>query len=156
MNFGIFLYLIVFVQINSTQPKKAGSVQKVLDQYFILSDALFSGKEAVVLKRAQILSKAIKTENLEHIYPDFGKTESGLKSLDSIKLKFSNLSFQLRATLPFSHQLEEEVFIVSCLADSSSKLQIWLSDSEKIRNPYRGFQMAECGKIIERIKPMNR
>lgn len=73
------------------------------------------------------------------------------KSVDSQRLAFASLSVSLFNAIK-TFGLKETTYYHFCPMADDNKGAYWLSDSDKVRNPYFGDMMLECGEVKEVIR----
>lgn len=139
----------------------ASSLSAVLDQYFVLKDALVETDAASGMGHAHILLSVIETsfsgldnselvnqlnslkaavqpiassENIEEQRAAFEKATAGM--LDIIK--------KYKPT-------DKTLYYQYCPMAFNNKGAYWISNEKKIMNPYFGDKMLHCGKVVEKL-----
>lgn len=78
-----------------------------------------------------------------------------MKATDDIaqlRNDFIALSNQIVDVVEGFSQLDKKYFVQQCPMANKNQGAIWLSDNQKIRNPYFGDVMLECGSVINTIQ----
>jgi hypothetical protein len=112
---------------------------KTLQQYEAVRVALVSDDLAAAKKAGASLAAAAKEESLADI------AEAGQKLADSASLKEARAVFQ-SISLAVEKWVKDQpgYFIMTCPMVEGS---VWVQTTDKIGNPYKGKEMAECGEI---------
>ena len=141
------------------------SINKVLNAYIQLKDALVKSDGAVAANTAKTLLATIQEVNMSEL-----KTEthtqwmkvvndlkedaehiSDTKEITHQRDHFMSLSKNLHAVIKVSKS-ETPIYYQFCPMANKGKGANWLSLDNKIKNPYYGNQMLTCGKVVETIQ----
>lgn len=133
---------------------QARPIDRVLDAYFALKDALIAGEAGSVPPLATALSTQL--EGLAT--PDAKKAASvsaevaGVTSIDGQRAVFARLSENLYG-LAKANTPTVTVYYQHCpmYSDGKKKGANWLSAGKAIRNPYYGDRMLTCGSVAETL-----
>lgn len=152
-------------EMKPVSTKFKSQLNEVLKEYLVLKDALVESDNSGVSSAA----KEIKSQ-LENVDMSLVKGEMHMKWMDHLAVlsksanvisETNDLKVQRAEFLKLSETLIESVktFGVNgvvyqqfCPMTDGGKGGYWLSDSEKIANPYFGDQMHNCGETIIKIE----
>ena len=145
----------------TAENQTVNQLQPVLDNYFLLKDALVkTDAKTASEKAAALLSSitAVKMEILkmdEHviwmkILKDLTADSKSISETQDIKKQretFKSLSKNIYELIKVSKPSETIYYQYCPMQDAN-----WLSKENAVKNPYYGSQMMSCGKTIETIK----
>ncbi|CAM2965322.1 Protein of unknown function [Flavobacterium succinicans] len=145
----------------TAENQTVNQLQPVLDNYFLLKDALVkTDAKTASEKAAALLSSitAVKMEILkmdEHviwmkILKDLTADSKSISETQDIKKQrdfFKSLSKNIYELIKVSKPTEAIYYQYCPMQDAN-----WLSKENAVKNPYYGSQMLSCGKTIETIK----
>ena len=145
----------------TAENQTVNQLQPVLDNYFLLKDALVkTDAKTASEKAAALLSSitAVKMETLkmdEHviwmkILKDLTADSKSISETQDIKKQrelFKSLSKNTYELIKVS-KFTEPVYYQYCPMQDAN----WLSKENTVKNPYYGSQMLSCGKTVETIK----
>lgn len=145
----------------TAENQTVNQLQPVLDNYFLLKDALVkTDAKTASEKAAALLSSitAVKMETLkmdEHviwmkILKDLIADSKSISETQDIKKQretFKSLSKNIYELIKVSKPTEAIYYQYCPMQDAN-----WLSKENAVKNPYYGSQMLSCGKTIETIK----
>ena len=140
-------------------------IRKVYDTYLPLKDALIETNANEAKQKANPLMTAINNVNMSLVKGDAhhewmkdlrvlkASTQTILDQSDVEKIReaLSPLSDQLYQTI-IKFQVETGGYRQYCPMAFDFKGAFWLSDSEKVLNPYFGDEMLTCGNVEEELK----
>lgn len=152
-------------QAYTSNPKFKEQIQAVFSAYLPIKDALIqsdaktAGKEAKSLQAAidKVDMKLVKEEAHMEWMKDLAvlqKAADGIRNATDVEMArtmLSPLSDQLFHTLK-KFQIEVDGYRQYCPMAFDNKGAFWLSDSDKILNPYFGDAMLTCGNVEEELK----
>jgi hypothetical protein len=152
------------------------SVNKVLNDYYALSEALVNWDSASVTVQANALKSSLEAANFNELKKDTPIYQTATSFIDGSKehlstiakpsiglnekrLAFNQLSdhmFNLMRTIRYD---ESKIYLQECpMAFNDTEPGIWLSNKAEIRNPYLGMHhpkykrgMLECGETKDTI-----
>lgn len=144
--------------------KFKNQIKAVYESYLPVKDAMISSDAKLANEKAKSLQKAISNVNMGLVKGDAhvtwmkdlavlnSATEMIAKENDikNIRMMLSPLSDQLYHTLK-KYQVETNGFRQFCPMAMDNKGAFWLSDSNKILNPYFGDAMLTCGNVEEEL-----
>lgn len=145
----------------TAENQTVNQLQPVLDNYFLLKDALVkTDAKTASEKAATLLSSitAVKMEILkmdEHviwmkILKDLTADSKSISETQDIKKQrdfFKSLSKNIYELIKVSKPTEAIYYQYCPMQDAN-----WLSKENAVKNPYYGSQMLSCGKTVETIK----
>ncbi len=151
-------------QTYDSDPKFKEQLQVVFSAYLPVKDALIesdvktASKEAGNLKKAidEVDMKLVKDEAHMEWMKDLNilqKSTEGIRNetdLEKVRMMLSLLSDQLFHTIK-KYQVSVKGYRQYCPMAFDNKGAFWLSDSEKILNPYFGDAMLTCGNVEEHL-----
>ena len=140
-------------------------INKVLNDYIQLKDALVKADGTVSANFAKIVSSSIQEVNVKELSSDtraqWMKVASELKEdaehISDIKEiahqrdHFVGLSKNLYSVIKISKSTTP-IYYQFCPMANKGKGANWLSLENKIKNPYYGNQMLTCGKVVDTIQ----
>ncbi len=139
-------------------------IQPLVTSYLELKNALFSSD----VKTAKIAATQLKQE-LSKINPDsLHKDEKGqlqklaenidriINSSDLVKQRnyFMAVSESFYQLLKIDGGNSEILYYDFCPMANNGKGAYWISETEKIKNPYYGSKMATCGSVKDSLPPV--
>jgi hypothetical protein len=141
------------------------SINKVLNAYIQLKDALVKSDEAVAANTAKTLLATIQEVNMSELNTEThtqwmkvvidlkedAEHISDTKEITHQRDHFMSLSKNLYAVIKVSKS-ETPIYYQFCPMANKGKGANWLSLDNKIKNPYYGNQMLTCGKVVETIQ----
>ena len=141
--------------------KQNNQLQPVLDNYFLLKDALVKtdGKTAATKAKELLTSiEAVKMETLKmdvhmvwmKVWKDLTADAKSISETQDIKKQrdfFKSLSKNTYEVIKVSKPTEAVYYQYCPMQDAN-----WLSKENAVKNPYYGSQMLTCGKTVETIK----
>lgn len=143
----------------------SGQLLKFYNKYLILKDALISNEIKEISTAAISLNKIYKSINAEVLNKESHKKwmkESEIlnlsinelvnsKDLNSKRKAFAVLSKASFELIKY-FRINEQSYYHYCPMANGNKGAYWLSNSKKVRNPYFGNEMLECGELKTTIK----
>lgn len=149
--------------VKSVQEEK--SLTTVFNTYFELKEALVQTDSKLASKKADALLVSIEKVDMSTLemdahmvwmkvlkpLKDSTKAISDSKNVEDQRKQFSVLSDEMYKIMKIS-KLEDTVYFQHCPMANRGKGANWLSKEEKIKNPYYGEKMLNCGKTVETIK----
>jgi hypothetical protein len=141
-------------------------VTYVFDSYVKLKEAFVSSDAGKVKKEAEKTQKALGEVDMKLVsgpaHNDWmtyqGEMDSALKSINGSgdiekqREEFSRLSSSLYKTIKAYGLADKTAYYEFCPMAFNDKGAYWLSDEEKIRNPYFGDKMLTCGSVEETLQ----
>ena len=141
------------------------SINKVLNEYIQLKDALVKTDGAVAANSAKILLTLMQEVNVNELSSDaraqwmkvVGELKEDAKHISDTKEialqrdHFMGLSKNLYSVIKVSKS-ETPIYYQFCPMANRGKGANWLSLENKIKNPYYGNQMLTCGKVVDTIQ----
>jgi len=141
------------------------SINKFLNAYIQLKDALVKSDEAVAANTAKTLLATIQEVNMSELNTEThtqwmkvvidlkedAEHISDTKEITHQRDHFMSLSKNLYAVIIVSKS-ETPIYYQFCPMANKGKGANWLSLDNKIKNPYYGNQMLTCGKVVETIQ----
>jgi len=130
-------------------------IQKIYNGYILLKNSLVSGNSAAAHQTAMDLSVALKgfegCENTALIADKIAGTED----IKVQRKEFTALSSDVIALFKHVDLKKGTIYVQHCPMANNGDGGDWLSSDQKIRNPYYGDEMLECGGVIESITAKN-
>lgn len=139
-------------------------IKQVYESYLPVKDAMIASDAALTNEKVKTLQKAIKNVNMSLVKGEahitWMKDLAVLNSttamiakesdIENIRMMLSPLSDQLYHTLK-KYQVETNGFRQFCPMAMNNEGAFWLSDSDKVLNPYFGDAMLTCGNVEEEL-----
>ncbi|ASU34128.1 DUF3347 domain-containing protein [Mucilaginibacter xinganensis] len=160
---ALMLSLALASVYTNALPAPNTSVDKIVNAYLSVKNALVSGDGNVVKIKAKDLLAALSAK------PEAGLTPEQQKVLAKYQEKLIFDSRHMSETADIEHQrehfanLSKNMFEVLKGAKLNTatiyeqycpmKKAYWLSESNQIKNPYYGDKMLTCGKVTETLAP---
>lgn len=149
------------VQAQSTTSIRT-SLNQIIRSYIELKNTLFDGDGTVAQNRAKVLKEqidAVPTKDMSAAQLSTWKNYADKLSFDSRHISemgvishqrehFASLSKNLYEVLKAFRVNNDPIYWQYCPMKKSS----WLSETDAIKNPYYGSDMADCGKTTETLK----
>lgn len=127
-------------------------IEKIYQGYIILKNALVSSNPKAVQTSADSLSASLKEykgcENTALITDEIAKSGD----LKVQRKEFTALSSDVIALFKHADVKKGSIYVQHCPMANNGNGGDWLSSEKKIRNPYYGDDMLECGGVLEEIK----
>lgn len=142
----------------------AKNLQEVITAYISLKNAFFKNNKKTVdqagnIMLEQVESIAAETNNQKakeaiqqhkQLLEDKLKEMLHIQELEEKRSYFSHLSEIIYCMIKsFDLKKSQEFFAAYCPMALDNKGAYWVTETKKIRNPYFGDKMPECGKIEE-------
>lgn len=142
------------------------SLEEVVNAYLEIANALVNGDLSATDNAAEIMIEKVKAFDSSSIDKKGKRTwvqhaslyKTNLVEMGHVeKLKgkrsyFSHISEILYCTLKsFSLREDLKLYVVYCPMAFDGKGAFWITESKKIRNPYFGTKMLNCGEIKEEL-----
>ncbi len=149
-----------------TDPLFKAQLTQVFKSYLIMKDAFVASNAALVSESANDVSRTIKAVDMGLLKGDphmiwmeqlvtLEKTITSIGSLSDIekqRIEFAHFNLTFYDSLKLFGLSNVTAYAQFCPMALDNEGVYWFSDSEKIRNPYFGDVMLECGEVIEKIK----
>lgn len=143
----------------SKNPSKGQSISfkdenlaEIYSMYISLKDALVLAKPDKAQTAAKALTIELKTfrgcENTSLIADKIAKETD----LAAQRKDFTNLSSDIIALFKHAELSTGTIFVQHCPMANNGDGGDWLATEKKIRNPYYGDEMLECGAVVAEIK----
>jgi len=130
---------------------KDNKKSEILAQYIALKDELVKSDAAAVQKSAAALKTSLANyEGCEPTAEVAGKIASDT-SLEAQRKHFTILSADVIALFKNAEIENGKIYVQHCPMANKGDGGDWLSVDKKIRNPYYGDEMLECGSVVEEI-----
>jgi len=127
-------------------------VEKIYRSYIILKNALVAANPKSVQTSSLELSKHLREfEGCENTALITDKM-AGTEDLKLQRKEFTALSSDVIALFKHADITKGSVFIQHCPMANNGEGGDWLSGEKRIRNPYYGDEMLECGAILQELK----
>jgi len=126
-------------------------IEKIYSGYIALKNSLVMSNAAAAHQTAMDLSVALKgfegCENTALIADKIAGTED----IKEQRKEFTALSSDVIALFKHVDLKKGTIYIQHCPMANNGDGGDWLSSEQKIRNPYYGDKMLECGGVVESI-----
>lgn len=128
-------------------------LEKIYKGYMGLKNSLVASNAEAAHQTAMDLSTALKGfEGCENTGLIADKI-AGSEDLKLQRREFTALSSDVIALFKHADLKKGIIYIDHCPMANNGDGADWLSAEKKIRNPYYGSKMMECGAVVEEIKP---
>ena len=161
---ALTLMLVFSTILANALPASGNSVDKIINAYLDVKNALVAGDGNVVKTKAKDLLTALSAK------PDASLSAAQQKILAKYQEKLLFDSRHMSETNVIDHQrehfasLSKNMYeVVKAVKMNSApiyeqycpmKKAYWLSESDQIKNPYFGSKMLTCGKVTETLAPV--
>lgn len=145
----LFLFSAFILSCNSENKtlNKESNQKLNLTEYYNLKDALVSSNEINAQKAAKSL---LENSNYGKEINAVSEKIANSNDLEMQRIAFEELSIMLYEKIK-NKASGETIYKQFCPMAFDGKGAFWLSNEEKIMNPYYGDQMLHCGKVIETL-----
>ena len=127
-------------------------VDKIYQSYISLKNSLVAGNAAAAHQTALDLTVALKgydgCENTALI----SEKIAGSEDIKLQRKEFTALSSDVIALFKHADLEKGSIYVQHCPMANHGDGGDWLSSEKKIRNPYYGKEMMECGAVLQEIK----
>lgn len=158
-----------FVQTSSAQNAGTISLNNVFTEYINLKNTLVADKGDDARIAAKDLYKAINDVPMEKLSADQHKTWmqysekisydaehiKGTNEIDHQREHFISLSSNMYKLMKSLKINSADIYYQYCPMANSGKGAFWVSEKEKVSNPYMGKKMPTCGSTKETLKGNN-
>jgi hypothetical protein len=131
---------------------KDPKVLAIYSAYLSLKDALVSTDTSTAKSVAKTLSTKLKNylgcENTAII----AEKMANAKDITAQRKEFTGLSSDVIALFKNAEILSGSIYVQHCPMANNGDGGDWISNEKKIRNPYFGSEMMECGAVTSEIK----
>ncbi len=152
-------------QEKTATKQESNQLQAILDNYFLLKDALVKSDGTLTSSIAKDLLLSINSVKMDKLTTEGHTvwmkvmkdlafdTEHIAETKDASHQRdhFTTLSKNMYLLIKVSKQ-EVTIYYQNCPMYNNGKGANWLSKDISIKNPYYGSQMLTCGKTVETIK----
>jgi len=163
-----FLIVLVITFSNAAIAQDAATppLQPVLQAYFALTDALAKDQSDSAQIAAGTLFEAIEKVPMDKLsaeqhkvwmqhYKKMSADAEHIKATADIghqREHFATLSANMSKLLKAADHQESNLYIQFCPMTAGGKGAYWISEQQKISNPYMGKRMPTCGRTAEVLK----
>jgi len=132
------------------------SFQPVISAYIDLKDALMQSDVILASSKSEVFRKVLdkipvnQREHTHNYWSVLHKTSKGINknvSLEHQRKQFQMISDQLIEMVGNFDEVESKLFVQYCPMADNNNGASWLSDEEKVLNPYFGDKMLKCGSV---------
>ena len=128
-------------------------IANIYKGYTGLKNSLVAGNSAAAHQTAMDLSVSLKAfEGCENTALIADKI-AGTEDLKMQRKEFTSLSSDVIALFKHADLQKGTIYVQHCPMANNGDGGDWLSSDKKIRNPYYGKEMMECGSTVEVISP---
>jgi hypothetical protein len=135
------------IDVELADPK----IENIYKGYINLKNALVNSNAAAAHQSAADLSVSLKAyEGCENTALIADKI-AGSEDLKVQRKEFTALSSDVIAMFKHADLKKGNIYVQHCPMANNGDGGDWLSSEQKIRNPYYGDEMLECGAVLEKI-----
>ncbi|MFT6689193.1 MAG: Cu(I)/Ag(I) efflux system membrane fusion protein [Saprospiraceae bacterium] len=136
------------------------SFQPVIEAYIELKDALIKSDVSLASNKSEVFRKALdaisvsEREQTHNYWSILHKTSKGIiENVDLVyqRKQFHIISGKLIEMVRNFDKVNSKLFIQFCPMADNNNGAYWLSNEEKILNPYFGYKMLKCGSVKQVI-----
>lgn len=124
---------------------------EILSQYILLKDELVKSDAAAVQKSASALQNSLANYDGCEPTAEIAAKIASDTNLAAQRKHFTVLSADIIALLKNAELEKGTIYVQHCPMANKGDGGDWLSIDKKIRNPYYGDEMLECGSVVEEI-----
>ena len=140
------------VAVNSDVKLADPKIDDIYQGYISLKNALVASNAVAAQQTATDLAVALKAhagcENTALIAEKIAATED----LKLQRKEFTALSSDVIALFKHADVQKGSIYVQHCPMANGGNGGDWLSSEKKIRNPYYGKEMLECGGVLQELK----
>lgn len=141
------------VALNTEVQLADPKIEKIYSGYISLKNSLVASNAAAARQTASDLSVSLKAfEGCENTALIADKI-AGTEDIKVQRKEFTALSSDVIAMFKHVDLKKGTIYIQHCPMANNGDGGDWLSSDKKIRNPYYGDKMLECGGVLEAISP---
>lgn len=145
--------------------QEVNPLQSVLNNYFLVKDALVKSDGVTAAAKASLLLQSINSVKMETLQPDvhtiwmrvLDKLQADVqqiakgKQVAQQRTNFVTVSNNMYALMKVAKPAET-IYYQNCPMYNDGKGANWLSKENSIKNPYYGSMMLTCGETVETIQ----
>jgi len=157
--------IVILEQVYQPADETKAELEKVIDAYLQVKDALVKDDEQATDKAVDLMSEKVaaviptrfESEGLEawknhqSLYEAKLKEMRHIKGLENKRSYFNHISEIVYCTSKSFGLKQGHLFAIFCPMAFDGKGAYWISDSKIIQNPYLGSMMPTCGEIKEEL-----
>ncbi len=157
--------IIILDKVYQPSSETKAELEKVIDAYLKVKDALVKEDEPATDKAVELMSEKVAAviptklegeglkawKNHQTLYEAKLKEMHHIKGLENKRSYFSHLSEIMYCTIKSFGLKQGNLFAIYCPIVFDGKGAYWISDSKIIQNPYLGSKMPACGEISEEL-----
>lgn len=139
-------------EISNAPVFKKSEVATIYVSYLKLKDALVASDSNKAKAEAKTLSDALKNYNGCENTGVISDKIADAKDLAIQRKEFTALSKDVIALFKNSDLVSGSIYVQHCPMANKGDGGDWIANEAKIKNPYYGDEMLECGSVIQEIK----
>lgn len=122
-------------------------INSIYPHYIQMKEAMTTGNSSYARKIALLMDKALEHEGMSKEITDAIDRILGTQNLDEQRQAFSFLSDELIKEIDKTGIKDGVVYKAHCPMAFDDDGAYWLTNEEKVRNPYFGDEMLTCGTV---------
>ncbi|WP_442592140.1 DUF3347 domain-containing protein [Pedobacter sp. AW31-3R] len=127
-------------------------IENIYNGYISLKNALVNSNPAASKTAAAALVKSLNSHEGCENTALIAEKIAGTDDLKSQRKDFTALSSDVIALFKHADLKAGKIYVQHCPMANNGDGGDWLSSEAKIRNPYYGDEMMECGNVLEEIQ----
>ncbi|MEX2427530.1 MAG: DUF3347 domain-containing protein [Bacteroidales bacterium] len=157
--------IVILDQAYQPVNETKAELEKVIDAYLKLKDALIKDDEPLADNSASLMAEKVLAviptklegkgleawQNHQALYESKLKEMQHIKGLENKRSYFSHISEIMYCTIKSFGLKEGDLFAIYCPMTFNGKGAYWIAESKTIQNPYMGAKMPTCGEIKEEL-----
>ena len=126
------------------------TIESVINAYISIKNALVKSNAESAQAGAVKLLSVVDATNMPEVQQKT-KEMAAVKGLDSLRSRFDSLSVALYDQVKAHPDSSQTLYKMYCPMAFNNRGAFWLSNEQKIENPYFGDEMLTCGRVEEEI-----
>ncbi|MDT8347445.1 MAG: DUF3347 domain-containing protein [Flavobacteriaceae bacterium] len=131
-----------------------GAIALMYEKYLELSEALVATDAESAAQAGLALASAAESIHASHPLIDLGKTIAHTSAVEQQRELFSKVTHQIEEELLNYLSEGSTIYKVYCPMVNNNQGDYWLSDRDEVLNPYFGDRMLKCGRVAEKLMPL--
>jgi Cu(I)/Ag(I) efflux system membrane fusion protein len=148
------------------RPEFKDQFGEVIQSYMMMKNSLVQGDAGETRKAVTDMERRLERVDMEHLegaahsawmadLQELGKSLEGMQdseTIEELRARFSRLSNVLSLAVQkygWNSGEADVIYLEYCPMANQNNGGYWLSFDDRIRNPYFGEQMLECGEVVQ-------
>lgn len=131
-----------------------GAIANLYEKYLALSEAFVATDAESASKAGAELATAAESVQANHPIVELGTIIAKTNSVEEQREMFSKVTQIIEEELLNYLSEGSTIYKVYCPMVNNNQGDYWLSDRDEVLNPYFGDKMLKCGRVAEKLKPI--